>query len=185
MYRDVPIHDETRSAFLDRGGNGPPDLTVQLQLLLELITTAVPTCIGISLVVCGPDPALTVTASRPGWQDEPVLASLSLRLPRAPIWPPSDGGAELVIYAGTAHAFRDTAPTLLSLFDLRFLESTSDAHLKAPDLTGGQAALERWLDDQTGIDRALGNLLGRGITLEDGRLELARLAAADATAARA
>ncbi|MBK5306076.1 MAG: ANTAR domain-containing protein [Frankiaceae bacterium] len=180
MHRDESAHDAELRAFAAASGR-PGDVVVELARLLELALLAIPTCIGVSLVIRGLAPPVTLSALRPRWHIKPVLASLSVRLPRPPTAPASEGGAELRIYAGAAHAFADTAPSLLALLDMTARQVTVDAHLEAPDLAEERAAIAGWLDDQTVIDRAIGMLLDRGLLPDEARLELARLADLDGT----
>lgn len=180
MHGDEPSHDAELRAFA--GASGPAHvLVVELGRLLELAVLVIPTCIGVSLVIRGRAPAVTLSALRPGSSAEPVLASLSVRLPRPLTGPASGGGAELRIYAGASHAFADAAPSLLALLDMTARQITVDEHLEAPDLAQERAALLQWLDDQAVMDRAIGVLLGRGLLPEEGLLELARLAAVGGT----
>jgi hypothetical protein len=179
VHRDDPDHDAELRALTDSGG--PGELAVELQRVLELAVRAIPTCIGVSLVLLGAVPAVTLSVLRPGWTDQPVLASMSVRIPRPVAQPESDDRAELLVFAAARHAFRDAAPSLLALLDMTSRQLTLDAHLQLPDLAAERARLLRWLDEQGVIDRAVGILLGRGLLPSEGRLELARLAAVGGT----
>lgn len=178
MHRDEP-DDHAERVSAAAAGHG--DLFVELGRLLELAILAIPTCVGVSLILRGRAPAVTVSALRPGWHSKLVQASMAVHLPRPHAVPASDGGAELRIFAGEPDAFADTAPSLLALLDMSARHITVDAHLEAPDLDEEQAIRERWLDDQTVMNRALGILLDRGLLPDEGRLELARLAAVGET----
>lgn len=157
------------------------DLTAELGHLLELAVSAIPTTVGVSLVLLlGSAGEMTVSALRPGWHGS-VLASLAVRLPRPRTWPAPGDRAELIIYAGTARAFNDSLPSLLALLDASSSNVTLDGHLQTPDLVAERAALARWLDEQSLLARAIGILLGQGVHPTDGRLELARRAAAAGT----
>ena len=183
MHRDDPTPAEPR-AFTAASGD-PSQLIVELGRLLELAVLAIPTCIGISLLIGGAAPMVTLSALRLKSRDAPVLASMSVRLPRPPTAPASDDGAELVVYAAAPHAFRDTAPSVLTLLDMTSHQVTLDAHLTVPDLAEERAAHARWLDDHALIDREVGILLDRGLLPEHGRGELARRAAAVGLSQRA
>jgi hypothetical protein len=182
VHRDEPADDVERGVpAADAAGHS--DLVVELARLLELAVLAIPTCIGASLIVRSRAPGVSLSALRPGWHGVPVLASLAVRLPRPPTAPSPHGGAELRIYAGAPHAFAETAPSLLALMDMTARQVTVDGHLELPDLIEEQAARERWREDRAVIDRAIGILLDRGLLLDEGRLELARLAAVGGTSA--
>lgn len=152
------------------------DRIIQLERLLELAVQAVPTCIGVSLILRGRAPAVTYSALRAGWDAEPVRSSLSVGLPRPLTASDADGRAELRVYAGAPRAFADTAPALLALLDMTARQVVVDAHLELPDLVDERAALERWRDEQTVVGRAIGILLDRGLVPGEGHLELVRLA---------
>jgi hypothetical protein len=152
------------------------DRIIQLERLLELAVLAVPTCIGVSLILRGRAPAVTHSALRTGWHAEPVRSSLSVRLPRPLTASDADGGAELRVYAGGRHAFADAVPSLLALLDIASRQIVVDAHLKLPDLVDERATLDRWRDEQAVVDRAVGILLDRGLVPDEGHLELVRLA---------
>jgi hypothetical protein len=176
VHRDEPAEDAER--LIDAAAAGGSDVLVELDRLLEIAVRAVPTCIGASLVIHGRGPEVAVSTLRAGWLDSPVLASLSVRLPRAPTAP---GGGELRIFAAAAHAFAQSAPWLLVLLDMTSQNITLDAHLERPDLARERAARDVWLGDQSVLNRAIGILLDRGLLPEEGRLELARLAALGTT----
>jgi hypothetical protein len=180
VHRDEPQDDAERRVSAAAAGS-PAELGIELDRLLELAVQAVPTCLGASLVMHARTPAVVLSALRAGWERVPVLASLAVRLPRPLGSPATDAGAELRIYAGAPHAFAHTAPWLLALLDMTARHVTVDGHLELPDLDEELAARERWLTDQSVIERAIGVLLDRGLLLPEGRLELARLAAVGGT----
>lgn len=173
MHRDEAANDGLGA--ITGTGPGRAELARELQRLLELAVQAVPSCLGVSVTLQGDGPALTISARRPGWHDRPVLASLLVRLPRRPATCTA-GGADLVVYASAAHAFRETAPSVLALLDMTGRQVTLDRHLIAPDVIAERAALALWLDEKTSIDRAMGMLLARGLLPTDGRRELERRA---------
>lgn len=181
MHREEPFDDADQIPAVDGGNDHVRDLAVELGRLLDLAVAVVPTTIGVSLNLHGPASGLTVTALRPGQQDQRVLSSLCVRLPRPLSRPVHDGGVELVIYAGTAHAFSEAVPSLLVLLDVSSGNVTLDAHLEVPSLAAERAGLARWLDEQSIMDRAIGILLERGLLPDEGRVELARRAAAAGT----
>ena len=133
----------------------------------------------------GAAPPITLSALRAGWHDEPLRASMCMRIPRQLTRPGSEDGAELVLFATAPNAFRDAAPSVLALLDLRSRLLTLDAHLQTPDLDEERAGLVRLLDEEGVLDRAVGILLDRGLLPEDGRLELVRLAALAGTSVSA
>ena len=182
MHRDEPVDDAERRVSAAAAA-GHAEVVVELGRLLELAVLAVPTCLGASLIIHGRGESVAFSELRAGWNGVPVLASLAVRLPRPPANPVRDGGAELRIYAGAPHAFAHTAPWLLALMDMTARQMTLDAHLELPDLGQERAARNRWLTEQTVVDRALGVLLDRGLLPGAGRLELDRLAALGGTTA--
>jgi hypothetical protein len=154
----------------------PDGIRVELARLLELAVLAVPTCLGVSLVVGEASPALTLSCLRPAAASHPVLSSVAVRLPRPLASTEGVVPAELRIYASVRDAFAAAVPSLLSLLDMRAGRITVDAHLELPDLNAEMTTLSRWLAAQAVVGRAIGVLLDRGLSPHDGHAELARLA---------
>jgi hypothetical protein len=152
-------------------------MLVELARLLELAVLAVPTCVGVSLVVGAASPALTLSCLQPATAGLPVLSSLAVRLPRPPASTAGVASAELRIYASAKDAFTAAVPSLLSLLDMSAGRITVDAHLELPDLTAEMTTRSHWLAGQAVVGRAIGVLLDRGLSPHDGHAELARLAA--------
>jgi len=169
----------------------PPDLAAQVRALLRLTTTSVPSCSGVRLSLTRDNLPVTVTALTLDAGLEPVRSSLAIRLPHNPLvhsaltnstsLPPGrslPAGAELVLYASCRRAFHTVAVDLLALLDLDPRRAVLDRHLALPDLADAADTLAAQLDDCSAVERAVGVLLARGLSVGQGRQELTRRAAA-------
>lgn len=165
--------DQHLSALADALGR-PNDLSTGLGLLLTLAVAAIPECIGVSLLISGSTPDITVSAFAPAQPRGPIRASLAVSLPRPP--GSSRPRALLILYAVRPAVFSLVAPELLALLGLGARHITVDGHLAAPDPAAQRAALTQRLQERGAVDRALGVLLDRGMVREEGLAELRRLA---------
>jgi hypothetical protein len=170
VHRHDPADSHLRALAAAVGA--PIDVYAEAGHLFRLAVAAVPSCIGVSLVLHAPGPALTVSAMGPGPHPQPVLASLAVRLPRPQ---PASAVAELVLYAATPRAFHAVVPSLLVLLDRSHRWVSVDGHLAGPDLVAERAEAARRVA-QSDVDRAVGVLLDRGMLPAEGYDELRRLA---------
>jgi hypothetical protein len=175
VHRHDPADAHLRALAAAVGA--PVDVHAEVGYLLRLAVAAVPSCIGLSLVLHGPGPELTVSAMGSALHPQPVLASLAVRLPRPQ---PASADAELVLYAGAPRAFHAVVPSLLALLDRSHRRVSVDGHLAGPDLVAERAAAVR-RTEQSEVNQAIGVLLGRGLLPAVGHDELRRLAAVHGT----
>jgi hypothetical protein len=159
-----------------------PDLPGQLATLLSLAVRAVPACLGVSLVLRGGLPPLTVppmtvTAMADGAGTGPARASLAIELPRSVAEDHGAQGAAFVLYASEPLVFLAVVPSLLALLDLGHHRVTLDAHLVLPDPAAERVVLVQQLADRAVLARAMGFLLDRGMLADEAAGEIRRLAA--------
>ncbi|WP_157970568.1 hypothetical protein [Nakamurella deserti] len=143
------------------------DLTAILDVLVDDLTVAVPSFVGLRMTLPVPGgPAVLSTMDHPV---VPVVrASLLLRLDGIGV---AAAGATVVYYAAVAHAFDDFAGTVRDHFRLPGIVVV-DGHL-APDAGTGVA-----LADLSLVDQAVGMLIESGHTRESARDAIAGRAAA-------
>lgn len=148
----------------------------ELGLLLAMAVAAIPECIGVALVIRGPTAATTVSAFLHGRDRAPVRASLAVDLPRPS--PSTRPTATLILFAEEPGAFSPVAPQVLALLDMSARHVTVDGHLTTPDLDRERRVASQLMRERRDVNRALGLLLGRGMLLDAGLVELRRLGAA-------
>jgi hypothetical protein len=147
---------KTLTAALD---DPDTDIAHSLRLLGFDAAAAIPTYLGLSIVVPHSDPPLTVTSLADGAVAEDIRTSLHLSLPG-----PGDARHSLtvtiILYAGSPGTFVDLAADLAWLTGRPPIDFTLDQHLSpatAPLPDGRLPAAED-------INQAIGVLIGRGYT---------------------
>jgi hypothetical protein len=161
------------SAALDEPGS---DLGLGLRQLAVAAASAVPSYLGLSVVVTQHDPAFTVTLLDDGESAGDIGASILLT------WTSRANdddvaGVAFVLYARTPGAFVDLAADVSWLTGSLPTEFVLDAHLgfpAEPDTATPIAAASV-------INQAIGVLIGRGYTPEQAHRELDANAARDGT----
>jgi hypothetical protein len=120
---------------------------------------AVPTCLGLRVIVDGSDPPFTFSTLEDGAADN-VRTSLRLTLPARV----GDGRAApsvaLILYAETPGTFVDLAADLAWLTGRPPSDFALDQHLSVPAGSGGGTSLRA----ASVINQAIGVLIGRGHT---------------------
>ncbi len=140
-----------------------PDLSAALDQLLESLRGAVPSFLGITMIIGTATGAMALVV-------HPVRGSsgTSLRIPLADLLTGSDRGSWLVFFAGRPGAFVDLAADFafaLGLDSTRFLLDQ--------DLTDGHRPVAaEALRDVSEVNRAIGFLMQRGYLPEDAEREL-------------
>ncbi len=128
---------------------------------------AVPSYLGMSVIVDGSDSPFTFTTLDDGTADD-IHASLRLTLPVV-----GDGRAAssvaLILYAGTPGTFVDLSADLAWLTGRPPTDFALDQHLSVP--TGSNTGT--YLRTASVVNQALGVLIGRGYTPGQARRELA------------
>ena len=152
------------------GDGGRVDLVDSIARTVQAARAAVASCVGLA-VVTGAEPSdLRFTVLQDGVTAPEVRASL-----RVPFRPTSPGGQEpaVIFFASTPGAFVDLAADIAWLTGQAPTDLALDENLQPPRGGAGVVAA------RSVIDQAIGVLLARGRTPEQGRAEIARRAAAD------
>ncbi|MGB6207567.1 hypothetical protein, partial [Mycobacterium sp.] len=141
------------TAALDEPG---ADVLHSLHRLGANAQAAVPTYLGLSVIVGGSDPPFTFTIFEEGAADN-VRTSLRLTLPGVGDGRASPSGA-LILYAGTPGTFVDLAADLAWLTGRPPSDFALDQHLGVPAGSDAGTALRT----ASVINQAIGVLMGRG-----------------------
>lgn len=120
---------------------------------------AVPSYLGLSVIVDGNDPAFTFTTLDVGVAGD-VHTSLRLMLPGVGGGPPASPSVALVLYAGTPGAFVDLTADLAWLTGRLPSDFPLDQHLSVPSGSDGAT----YLSAASVINQAVGVLIGLGYT---------------------
>lgn len=145
------------------------------QLTLDA-AAAVPSCLGLSVVITNSDPPFTVSVLADGALASDIRTSLHVlvsgtRARRDP------ARVALILYAGAQGAFVDLAADLAWLTGRPLSEVTLDEHLTVP--TGGDIATP--LQAASDINQTIGLLIGRGYTPQQAGWQLDTQAANNQT----
>jgi hypothetical protein len=160
------------TAALDERGS---DIVQNLRRLTRDAAAAVPTYLGLSLIISRNDPGFTVTTLADAVVDDDIGSSLKLLLRSLDTGPRP--AVALVLYAGTPGAFVDLAADLAWLRGRSRADVTLDQHLEVPRGTDGAARLRR----SSEINQATGVLVGLGYTPQEAHQHLDARAADDET----
>lgn len=164
---------ETLTAALDEPGT---DIAQTLYQLALNSAAAIPTYVGLRVMVSGSDPAFTLTALADGVVAGDVRTSLQLVPPG--IGDGRDGAAvALILYAGAPGTFVDLAADLAWLTGRPLTDFALDEHFTIP--VGPDTATQLGASCET--DQALGVLIGRGYTAQQADWQLDIQAAHAAT----
>ena len=148
-------------------GEPGTDLQAILEVLVDDVTSAVPSFLGLTMTVQVDGHPVTMSAID---SDLPDAAGSSMSLPLDLITGMS--GATVVFYAYNPGAFVDLAADTRRAFDLDG-QVVLDGHLDLGGLdVGGPAAEISSVPENTLINQALGVLIARGYPPEDARIEL-------------
>lgn len=144
------------------------------QLTLDA-AAAVPSCLGLSVVVTNSDPPFTVSVLADGALAGDIRTSLHVLVPgtgagRGP-------AAALILYAGALGTFVDLAADLAWLTGRPLTAVTLDEHLTVP--AGPDIATQ--LQAASDINQAIGVLIGRGYTPQQADWQLDTQAANNQT----
>ncbi len=141
------------------------DLPAVLDQLLESLRGAVPSFLGITMIIGTATGAMTLDVHP--FRD---ASGTSLRIPLVDLLAGSDGGSWLVFFAGRPGAFVDLAA------DLAFALGVDPTRLLLDqDLTDGlRPVAPESLRDLSQVNRAIGFLIERGYPPEDAERELRR-----------
>jgi hypothetical protein len=156
------------SAALDEPGS---DIGRGLRQLSVAAATAVPSYLGLSVVVTHSDPAFTITLLEDGGAGGDIGASIRLTWSNV-----ADGDVAVVafiLYARAPGAFVDLAADVAWLTGGTPTELVLDAHLGIPAEPDTAAHIEA----ASLINQAIGVLIGRGFTPEQAHLEVDALTA--------
>lgn len=149
------------TAALDEPG---ADVLYSLLQLGVDARVAVPSYLGLSVIVDGSDPPFTFATPDDGAADD-VCTSLGLTLFGAGRAPPS---VVLILYAGTSGAFVDLAADLAWSTSCPLSDFVLDRHLDVPAGSVGGASLRA----ESVINQTIGVLIGRGYTPAQAHQEL-------------
>ncbi|MCV7229564.1 ANTAR domain-containing protein [Mycolicibacterium komossense] len=151
------------TAALDDPG---ADITHSLDQLTLEATAAIPTYLGLSMLVPQSNPPFTISTLAAGVVDGDIRTSLRVRLPIAGA---GDGlSVAVIFYAGAPGAFVDLAADLTWLTGRPPADFTLDQHLGItswPDTTPKLQAVSE-------INQAIGVLIGRGYSPQQASWEL-------------
>ncbi len=148
------------------------DLAESLRLLAADTRAAVPSFLGLSLLISGGSAPSTLTTFEPGAGPE-IAASLLLPLLGAA---DADGRTvSIVLYATTAGAFVDLAADLSWLTGIGTFRL--DEHLRPPPSAGGPTSVRA----ESFVNQAIGMLMAGGLTPEAAERRLDDLAEAAGT----
>jgi hypothetical protein len=176
----VGLSPDTAATLLELSASAGTDrdLTASLRRLLDQATAAVPSCVAVSLTVSRHGVPLTLAAYA---RDEipHVRSSVSVHLPASLLT--DTVSRALTLYSAAAGAFGQLTVDLLELLDLDPRRAVIDGHLTLSPSSRAAQGLRSGLDDLSTIDQALGVLIDRGLSIDEGLRELERLAAASAT----
>jgi hypothetical protein len=161
------------SAALDEPGS---DIGQGLRHLAAAAVAAVPSFLGLSVVVTQHDPAFIVPLLDDGLTAGDIGASILLS------WPNPDDGDDVpavafILYARSPGAFVDLAADAAWLTAGPSTEFVLDAHLGVP----AEPDTATPIADASTVNQAIGVLIGRGRTPEQAHLELDAQAAHSGT----
>lgn len=154
------------TAALDEPG---ADILQSLHQLGVDAQAAVPSYLGLSIIVNGSDPPFMFTTLADTSTAGDVRASLRLTLPGVGQTSPA---VVLVLYAGTPGTFVDLAADLAWLTGRPLSEFTLDQHLTAPARVDAETSLQA----AAVINQAIGVLIGLGYPPRHAHSELNNLA---------
>ena len=143
------------------------DIAHSLRRLTSAAAAAVPTYLGLSVVVAQSDPPITVTALADGVAAGDIHTSLHVLLPytgagHAP------APVALILYAAAPGTFVDLAAELAWLTGQPLTDIPLDQHLTIPNGPDLTARLQASSD----INQAIGVLIARGYTLRQAHQQL-------------
>jgi hypothetical protein len=143
------------------------DIEHSLQRLTLATSAAVPSYLGLSVIVSHSNPPFTFTTPVDRAVAGDIRTSLHMLLPGV-----GDGRDQplvaLILYAGTPGAFVDLAADLAWLTGRPLTDVTLDQHLTVPAGPSTAAQLHAASD----IDQAIGVLIGRGCAPREARRQL-------------
>jgi hypothetical protein len=144
-----------------------PDLDIErsLRALRYDVAVVVPSFVGLSMTVVVEEQAVTLTSM--GDEALKTLIGSSLRLPLS-LTSGLSAGSELVLYALTPGAFVDLAADLAYATDAVAGDVVVDGHLTPVSRRSGLVGVE----ELAMINRAVGLLMGRGLSPEAARAQL-------------
>lgn len=144
------------------------DIARSLQGLALDVATAVPSYLGLSVVVSQSDPPFTVTALADGAVAGDVRTSLRVVLLTGVRYGEGPAPVALVLYAGVPGSFVDLAADLVWLTGRSSINVILDEHLPLAGVPDTAAQLRAAME----IDQAIGVLIGRGYTLRQAHRQL-------------
>lgn len=161
------------NAVLDEPGS---DIGQELCELAAAVATAVPSYLGLSVVVSQNNPELTVTLLDDGGTTGDIATSLMLARPN-PGKSHDSASIEFVLYARSPGAFANLAADVSWLTGRPLTEFVLDAHLAVPTESDTAAPIAA----ASLVDQAIGVLIGRGCTAEQALREIDAKAAHSGT----
>lgn len=144
------------------------DIARSLQGLALDAAAAVPSYLGLSVVVSHSDPQFTVTVLTEGAVAGDVRSSLRVALLPGVGEGQGPAPVALVLYAGVPGSFVDLAADLVWLTGRSSIDVTLDEHLTLAGVPDTAAQLRAAME----IDQAIGVLIGRGYTLRQAHRQL-------------
>lgn len=150
------------SALTEALGVDDLDLEAHLQALLYDVTTAISSCLGLSVVIAVDGQVMTLTAVEP---DQRI--GTSLRIPLEPV-SFGDEGSHVIFYAATPGALVDLAADLAYAIGSDQCTLTLDGDLE-PNFPPADG-----FDRLSTMNRAVGLLIDRGYTAAGAQAELRR-----------
>jgi hypothetical protein len=170
LAADLAILSETLS---DTDADTDADIGARLRRLAADAKLAVPSYLGLTVLVGSPTSAMTLTAMEEFAHPDDVVSSVLIPLADDALDCP---GFQLVVilYAGAPGAFVDLGADLSWLTGRRLTDFALDQHLNLssePDAAGG-------VHVASVVNQAIGVLIGRGYTPEQAELEIDAQAAA-------
>lgn len=152
------------------------DIAHSLRRLTLGAAAAVPSYVGLSVLVPQGNPAFTITSLAAGAVADDIRTSLCVLLPGI-----GDGHdpprVAVILYAGTPGTFVDLAADLTWLTGRPLTDITLDEHLVIPDGPDPAAVIQAASD----INQAIGVLIGRGHTPQQAHGQLRTQAAHNRT----
>jgi hypothetical protein len=165
------------TAALDEPGTDILDTVLQLAISARL---AVPSYLGLSVIVTRDDPPTSFTTLEDDVDPGQIRASLRVALQGQHDDDNTTPNVALILYAESAGAFVDLAVDLAWLTGRPLIDFARDQHLAA-----AESDPVMHLHAASLIDQSIGVLIGRGHTPEQAHRELDALAATTSTDRRA
>jgi hypothetical protein len=157
------------------------DLNETVRRTAASVRVAVPSYVGLTVVVLRPDEPFTFTVIEPragdvGRPGDGVRSSIMIAVPGAET-DSADANVAVILHAGRAGAFVDLAADLSWMTGLALADFRLDEHLDI----GAEPIYRELAEPLSVVSQAIGVLIGRGRTPRQAAIELQRRATAAGT----